>query len=583
MKLTSIRPGLIARKGTKKLGSAKNFISSPSFFSKTGSASVKSGIGGIAQGKVTPAPNGIAGLISNISQTITGGDTNNININKLIGDKLSQLKDKVSGGMQMPNLDGLMNSFSGIADYMKSFTNPESLNGITSGFESLTSSLQKTLDLVTTVRKVISKLVKEINSADLGGGGAGGSILPQAGAGLLGAGLAGAAGAGAAKKGLGFAKFLSSKKSLALMGLGGLGMAAMSSGDANAAEAADISTQSRLMDVGQEGNLTEDQIALFNSTVERFNEYLEDAKKTKPSAGGSKSAPKSPRANPPGPGPGPGPGSAFMGAQGPAGEATRSLLDTIAFAEGTAHKPNDGYNTHFGFDQTQDLSKHPDIVKHSNGISSAAFGRYQFMPATWANIMGGSMEPARQDTAAVRLIIRRLNNAGIKVKDENELETLLQNEGLSQRISAALAPEWASVPTAAGTSYHDQPVKKLELLQKVFAERLVKQKAAARAAGTTVNPQTGTSISANPATAAAVAQQPPSGTGTSGTPASSPAPGGVTVLNAGGGAGKQQQRTTATTQTGQNLGNTMVCLPAVVNPILAVQCTAALLGIVGKR
>ena len=160
------------------------------------------------------------------------------------------------------------------------------------------------------------------------------------------------------------------------------------------------------------------------------------------------------------------------GAKGPQGKATRSLLDSIAMAEGTYHQPNKGYNTHFGFSQTQDLSKHPDKVIRSGGYASAAFGRYQFMPGTWNSVGGGAMTPERQDAGAVRLTIKRLNAAGIKVKDEQELESLLQKEGISVRIAAALSPEWASFPTRAGSSYYGQPVKKLQNIQNFYKKRL---------------------------------------------------------------------------------------------------------------
>jgi len=170
-----------------------------------------------------------------------------------------------------------------------------------------------------------------------------------------------------------------------------------------------------------------------------------------------------------------GTGGDGRGATGVAGSATRSLLDSIAFAEGTYHQKNKGYNTHFGFSQTQDLSKHPDKVITSGGYSSAAFGRYQFMPGTWDSVGGGAMTPERQDAGAVRLTIKRLNAAGIKVKDANELEALLQKEGVSKRIAAALSPEWASFPTVSGASFYGQPVKKLKRIQDFYNKRLKTQ------------------------------------------------------------------------------------------------------------
>ena len=46
--------------------------------------------------------------------------------------------------------------------------------------------------------------------------------------------------------------------------------------------------------------------------------------------------------------------------------------------------------------------------------------------------------------------------------------SVLQKEGLSSRVAAKLAPEWASFPTESGRSYYGQPVKPLSELQKIY-------------------------------------------------------------------------------------------------------------------
>ena len=150
------------------------------------------------------------------------------------------------------------------------------------------------------------------------------------------------------------------------------------------------------------------------------------------------------------------------------------LLDTIAFAEGTAGMPNNGYNTHFGHSQTEDLSKHPDKVITSGGRSSAAFGRYQFMPGTWASVGGGAMTPARQDWGATRLILMRLGLPQTKA-GAAQLEKMLKENGLTPEIVDKLAPEWASFPNLIGpdaqgnvgtnTSYYGQGGKTLAQVQ----------------------------------------------------------------------------------------------------------------------
>jgi len=149
------------------------------------------------------------------------------------------------------------------------------------------------------------------------------------------------------------------------------------------------------------------------------------------------------------------------------GPAIMALLDTIAFAEGTSKYPNNGYNTQFTGRQFAGV-KHPRQILRSGRYRSDAAGRYQFLSTTWDAMGGGSMTPERQDRAAVRLIIKRLKAAGIRVNNANDLEYLLKTEGLSKRILAALSPEWASLPTLWGGSYYGQPVKSHTSLQGYF-------------------------------------------------------------------------------------------------------------------
>lgn len=148
------------------------------------------------------------------------------------------------------------------------------------------------------------------------------------------------------------------------------------------------------------------------------------------------------------------------------------LLKTIRFAEGTAGPK--GYQTMFGGGTFSDLSRHPDRVIRSGGYASAAAGAYQFLPGTWqsqASRLGlKGFGPAEQDVAALALARNRL-------KDIGGLETV-RKEGLSQRVAAALAPEWASFPTESGRSYYGQPVKSLEKLQQYYGSAPVSAPAA---------------------------------------------------------------------------------------------------------
>jgi muramidase (phage lysozyme) len=138
------------------------------------------------------------------------------------------------------------------------------------------------------------------------------------------------------------------------------------------------------------------------------------------------------------------------------------LLKTIRFAEGTAGPK--GYQTMFGGGTFNDLSRHPNRVVQGDGYSSAAAGAYQFLPGTWQSQSSRlglkGFGPAEQDIAALALARNRLMDLG-------GLETV-RKEGLSQRVAAALSPEWASFPTETGRSYYGQPVKPLAQLQKYY-------------------------------------------------------------------------------------------------------------------
>lgn len=153
----------------------------------------------------------------------------------------------------------------------------------------------------------------------------------------------------------------------------------------------------------------------------------------------------------------------------------QKLLKTIRFAEGTAGPQ--GYQTMFGGGKFSDFSRHPDRVIRSGGYSSAAAGAYQFLPGSWQShqkALGLSdFSPANQDLAALRAARNRLMPIGGL--------SVLQKEGFSPRVSAALAPEWASFPTESGRSYYGQPVKPLSKLQEVYGDSVTTPQVAAAA------------------------------------------------------------------------------------------------------
>jgi muramidase (phage lysozyme) len=144
--------------------------------------------------------------------------------------------------------------------------------------------------------------------------------------------------------------------------------------------------------------------------------------------------------------------------------AIQNALRVIRFAEGTERGGPDSYRVMFGGGLAPDLKRHPDKVIKGGKYSSAAAGAYQFMPFTWeaqAKALGLSdFGQQSQDLAAVNLMRNRLMPIGGL--------SVLEKEGFSPRVSAALAREWASLPTEKGVSYYGQPVKKLSDLQKVY-------------------------------------------------------------------------------------------------------------------
>ena len=149
------------------------------------------------------------------------------------------------------------------------------------------------------------------------------------------------------------------------------------------------------------------------------------------------------------------------------GGSLQGALRVLRFAEGTERGGPDSYRVMFGGSLAPDLKRHPDkVIKSPGGYTSSAAGAYQFLTPSWqshAKALGlQDFSAYNQDLAAARAIRNRLMPIG-------GLATL-EKEGFSPRVSAALAPEWASLPTESGQSYYGQPVKKLSELQKIYGQ-----------------------------------------------------------------------------------------------------------------
>lgn len=175
--------------------------------------------------------------------------------------------------------------------------------------------------------------------------------------------------------------------------------------------------------------------------------------------------------------------------------AGQKLLETISYAEGTRRpNPADAYRVMFGGRLAPDTRTHPGKVISTGGYSSAAAGKYQFLPASFesqaAPLGYKDFGPVAQDVSALRLARAKLMPIGGL--------SVLEKEGFSPRVSAALAPAWASLPTLNGTSYYGQPVKSLTELQKVYNATSATPQVAQSAAETTQATSPGLDVEVKP-------------------------------------------------------------------------------------
>lgn len=108
-----------------------------------------------------------------------------------------------------------------------------------------------------------------------------------------------------------------------------------------------------------------------------------------------------------------------------------------------------------------DFSKHPNILVRLNAtLKSTAAGRYQFLNSTWGELGMSDFSARSQDIAAIKLMKRR-----------KMIEPILAGN-LRQAVTNG-APEWASLPTAAGGSYYGgQPAKSYNQILETYTEAL---------------------------------------------------------------------------------------------------------------
>ena len=137
---------------------------------------------------------------------------------------------------------------------------------------------------------------------------------------------------------------------------------------------------------------------------------------------------------------------------------TRGWQSAIGRAE---HGGRDNqYNVMYGGGKFDTKKGHPDtVVSGGGGPSSAAAGKYQFMPSTWKGATGSlktPMTPANQDKAATKL----LKGRGVNL-----------NRPMNRSAVSRAGKEWASLPNLSGKSHYGQPVKSYATVKNWFNQK----------------------------------------------------------------------------------------------------------------
>lgn len=117
----------------------------------------------------------------------------------------------------------------------------------------------------------------------------------------------------------------------------------------------------------------------------------------------------------------------------------RALLNAISGPESGG-----AYNVRYapGGGKTFDENgEHPGIFESGPAGPSSAAGRYQFTKTTWDNLTGGApFTRENQDAAAIQLA-----KSEYQRKTGRDLDTDLQQNGLTPQMASVLAPTWAGL------------------------------------------------------------------------------------------------------------------------------------------
>ena len=133
------------------------------------------------------------------------------------------------------------------------------------------------------------------------------------------------------------------------------------------------------------------------------------------------------------------------------------FLDTIAWAEGTAGRSQDGYATMVGGTQFSGANYPGKVIEYKPGKFSSAAGRYQIVQKTWNGVRRSQgltdFSPASQDQAAIALIAGR---GALPDVDAGNWDAAIRKVG----------PEWASFPN---NNYKQNPKKATAIKAKIGA------------------------------------------------------------------------------------------------------------------
>ncbi len=120
----------------------------------------------------------------------------------------------------------------------------------------------------------------------------------------------------------------------------------------------------------------------------------------------------------------------------------QALHDSIAFAEGTENRSNDGYDVMFSYRIMSSCGQHPNRCLSFGSSCSTAAGRYQFLYTTWSSIKRArnlaSFEPENQERAAAYLIS---TTRRVAVPQTRAMTSAEFSNAMSK-----LSYEWASLP-----------------------------------------------------------------------------------------------------------------------------------------